>query len=260
MSCLFKVRPTGKAISSGQAVGLDIKYQTVTDEVDLVAQAALDSLPESCAKLGRAVRAHIADRPAWLQRYLLSSDIRDIFDAAWQERADAPGPALQSFVGALQPPAREWRTLRVPVEIPLGRLLTTVHLTPSGAPPAVYEGRALAFDLELSTSLAWLGEPPSHMSVSYELTANADDWVIAGKKRGVYTADPARPERQSIVLVPVRHGSLALPPVSVQLVGGGAPGVVCETYIANAAQGVKVLPSRTGMTALVPIQRWEEQQ
>lgn len=43
----------------------------------------------------------------------------------------------------------------------------------------------------------------------------------------------------------------------------GAPhnsgSIVCETYIANAAQGVKVLPSRTGMTALVPIQqRWEE--
>lgn len=258
MSCLFKVRPTGKAISTGQAVSLDIKYQTVTDEVDVLAHAALAALPEPCAKLARAVRTHIDDRPAWLQRYLLSSDVRDIFDAAWLQSVGAGG-AADAFVDALRPAVPAWRTLRVPVEIPLRRLLTTVQLTPADTPAAVYEGRALAFDLELATSLAWLGEQPAERpTVSYELTANADDWVIAGKKRGVYVADPAAPERQSIVLVPVRHGALALPPVSVQLVHG-VPGVVCETYIANAAQGVKVLPSRTGMTALVPIQRWEEQ-
>ncbi|CAK9779681.1 hypothetical protein CC85DRAFT_273697 [Cutaneotrichosporon oleaginosum] len=257
MSCLFKVRPSGR-VSSGQAVGLLIKYQTVTEEVDLLSQAALDALPDSCAKLGRAVRNHIEDRPAWLQPYLLSSDVRDIFDDRWRQSvSDLPQRTVDAFISALQPSVPQWRTLRVPVEIPLRRLLTTVTLTLSGAPMAIYEGRALAFDLELSTSLAWLGEPPSEMIVSYELTANAEDWAIAGKKRGVYVADPASPQRQSIVLVPVRHGSLALPPVSVQLVNGG--GIVCETYIANAAQGVKVLPSRTGMTTLVPIQRWEEQ-
>ncbi|BEI79882.1 hypothetical protein CcaverHIS002_0104110 [Cutaneotrichosporon cavernicola] len=261
MTCLFKVRPTGKTISGGQAVGLDIKYQTVTGEVDLLAQAALDTLPESCAKLARAVRNHIDDRAAWLQRYILSSDVGDIFDAAWQKSvSNVAATSIEAFVAAFRPAVPVWRTLRVPVEIPLRRLLTTVNLTPSGGPRAVYEGRAIAFDLELATSFAWLGETPVERPVvSYELTANADDWVIVGKKRGVYVADPATTERQSIVLVPVRHGSLALPPVTVQLVQGGAPGIVCETYIANAAQGVKVLPSRTGMTALVPIQRWEEQ-
>jgi hypothetical protein len=98
----------------------------------------------------------------------------------------------------------------------------------------------------------------------------------------VYTADPTAPHVQRIVLVPVRHGVLTLPPVAVQLVdpeptaadvatplqtpkaatpttpAAGAqqrraPSVLCETYIANAAQGVRVLPAQTDMTALVPI-------
>lgn len=182
-------------------MGLNIKYQTVTEEVELLAQAALDALTEPCAKLSRAVRAHIADRSVWLQRYLLSSAQTDIFDDVWRQNLpiNVPASSVETFFAALKPAKSSWRTLRVPVEIPLRRLLTTVQLTPSGSPSAVFEGRALSFDLELSTSLAWLGDEAvsERPHVTYDLTANVDDWVVVGKKRGVYVANVSSVRRPS---------------------------------------------------------------
>lgn len=191
------MRPTGKTISSGQAVGLDIKYQTITEEVELLAQAAVDQLSEPCATLVSAVRVRVEDRASWLHKYLLSSDPQSVFDETWRKSlsSNVPAAAVEAFTAALRPAVSQWRTLRVPVEIPLRRLLTTVHLTPSGSPSSVYEGRALSFDLELSTSLAWLGDETvaERPQVTYDLTANVDDWVVVGKKRGVYVADVSIP-------------------------------------------------------------------
>ena len=65
-----------------------------------------------------------------------------------------------------------------------------------------------------------------------------------------------------MILVPVRSGNIALPPVNVQLVADASEAserVLCETYVSNAAQGIRILPARTGMAALVPISNdWEQ--
>lgn len=215
---------------------------------------------EGVQALARLARAHITERRGWLQSYLLDGDVGVVFGEAFREgvAGDVPLSTLERFSASLSSPKPRWRTLRIPVDVPLGRLLTTVHLSPSSS-GSIYEGRALAFELRLETSVAWLGKaaPPAYR-VTYDVQPSADDWVVVGKKRGTYAASPGHTEVQQLVLVPVRHGTLALPPVSVQLIDKelSAPGpdrVWCETYVANAAQGIRVLPARTRMAALVPV-------
>lgn len=243
-------------------------------EVALAAQTALKTQPVPSAQLSRAVRRQLADRGLWLQKYLVSEDLTTVFDSTWLKSVPKSGrEAAHVFQAALGPVEPQRQTLCIPVEVPLRRLLTTVRFTPSTTEP-IHEGRALAFELSFSSSLAWLGventgaEGTPTYRVTYDVQASGDDWIVVGKKRGVYTADTSKPETERVVLVPVRHGTLALPPVAVQLLEPSANGVGgprshdrvhCETYVANAAYGVHVLPAKTGMTALVPIAtEWEE--
>jgi len=155
------------------------------------AQSALNALPIPSAALYRAVRDRLADRSAWLQAYLLSEDIATVFDDAWLSSVPAEAAeAAKTFLASIDPSAVRWCTLRIPVDVPLQRHLTTVRLTPA-TPGTLYEGRALAFDIELTTSLAWLGNevPRDNIRVTYDVQASADDWVIVGKKKGIYIAD-----------------------------------------------------------------------
>lgn len=244
---------------------LAIKYQTVDEELLHAAEAALAQLAgqKGVQALARLVRVYVTERGDWLQPYLLDGDLGAVFGRQFEAALGGAVPsgtvsAFMSTVASGGQAAPQWRTLRIPVDVPLGRLLTSVTLTPS-SPATIYEGRALAFKLALRTSTAWLGKasPPAYR-VSYDVQPSADDWVVVGKKRGVYTATPGAVEEQELVLVPVRYGTLALPPISVQLLDRelATPGperVLCETYVANAAQGIKVLPARTGMAALVPV-------
>lgn len=159
-------------------------------EVQLFSEAALGAFPSP--GLARSVRSHVAARSRWLQRYLLSGDEKTIFDNEWRATvpANVPASTVDAFLSAIKPVTPRWRTLRIPVEIPLRRLLTSVRLTPTSPTSSVYEGRALAFDLELATSYAWLGEAEKRVfKVTYDITANAEDWVVVGKKRGIYVAD-----------------------------------------------------------------------
>lgn len=244
---------------------LAIRYQTVDEELLHAAEQALIHLAgqKGVQALARLVRVYVTERGDWLQPYLLDGDLIAVFGSKFEAALGGAVPqttvsAFLSAVSKQSAPEPHWRTLRIPVDVPLGRLLTSVTLTPS-SPQTIYEGRALAFRLALRTSTAWLGRanPPAYR-VSYDVQPSADDWVVVGKKRGVYTATPGKVEEQELVLVPVRYGTLALPPISVQLLDRelAAPGpdrVLCETYVANAAQGIKVLPARTGMAALVPV-------
>lgn len=195
------MRHRGKEIHAGETLQLHIEYQTVAEgkshrllglppEITLLSEAALGSFPNRA--LARAVRKQVADRSRWLQRYLLADDVAAVFDKEWRSSvpSSVPAAAVDDFLASLEPAAPRWRTLRIPVEIPLRRLLTSVRLTPTSPTSSVYEGRALTFDLDLTTSFAWLGEAEKQaFRVTYDLTANAEDWVVVGKKRGIYTAD-----------------------------------------------------------------------
>ncbi|WOO84693.1 Trafficking protein particle complex subunit 10 [Vanrija pseudolonga] len=269
-SCLFKVKPKGPKLPTNEVLRLSIDYHTVEEEIEAIAQASLDKLKEPCAPLTRVVRDRITDRSTWLQNYLLANDPKVVFDDNWLVGlpASVPTQVSAAFTATLSPVEAKWRTLQIPVEVPLRRLLTTVTLKPAQSLPAIYEGRALPFDLSLATSLSWIGESEGEAKkertyrVTFDIQANADDWVVVGKKRGVYTVNPDEPERQGVILVPVRSGNIALPPVNVQLVADASEAserVLCETYVSNAAQGIRILPARTGMAALVPISNdWEQ--
>jgi hypothetical protein len=135
------------------------------------------------------VRDRVADRAAWLQPYLLSEEITTVFDTTWQASLNPEtAEAAKLFLSTLDPSAVRWRTLGIPVEVPLRRHLTTVRLTPA-TPGTLYEGRAIEFDMEFITSLAWLGDyTADQIRVTYDVQASADDWIVVGKKRGIYTA------------------------------------------------------------------------
>lgn len=124
-----------------------------------------------------------------------------MFDDAWLNGVPSSTSELaKKFMADMDPQAVRWRTLRIPVEIPLRRHLTTVRLTPA-AQGTLYEGRALPFDIELTTSLAWLGDQsPDNIRVTYDVQASVDDWVVIGKKRGIYTASVSDLERPKLTI------------------------------------------------------------
>lgn len=62
-----------------------------------------------------------------------------------------------------------------------------------------------------------------------------------------------------MTLVPTRSGTLALPGVSVQMVSSAVrrgrsddEDTLCETFVENAAEAIRVLPVKQEVTALVP--------
>jgi hypothetical protein len=58
----------------------------------------------------------------------------------------------------------------------------------------IYEGRALAMTVQLTTFYSWAGEPASaRTSLVFDVQSAPDDWIILGKKRGYYIAN-VRPE------------------------------------------------------------------
>jgi len=110
----------------------------------------------------------------------------------------------------------------------------------------------------------------------FDVLPSPEDWLVLGKKKGYYIANPDKAEEQEIVLVPMRPGALFLPNVAVSLLpstsrdstgfaiaGGEASGqegqrLMCETYVSNAAETVRVLPAKGSVTALVPLEpAWE---
>lgn len=62
------------------------------------------------------------------------------------------------------------------------------------------------------------------------------------------------------MLVPTRPGTLALPSMTVQIVPTSTPrgrsddeDTLCETFVENAAEAIRVLPVKKEVTALVPV-------
>lgn len=61
-----------------------------------------------------------------------------------------------------------------------------------------------------------------------------------------------------LTLVPMRPGTLALPNVAVSIIprpGSRDPSqlLICETFVENAAEAIRVLPAARAMSAIVPV-------
>ena len=132
-------------------------------------------------------------------------------------------------------------------------------------------------DIRMTSHFSWLGpgETLVDTKLVYDLQINSDDWLVMGRKKGHYVLDvrtisfhssclpfesqSSNPQKQRVVLVPMRSGSLFLPTVSIQLLQPNQDGMICETYVENAAEAVDVLPAKSSATILIPThEQWTE--
>nr|XP_031863557.1 uncharacterized protein CI109_000809 [Kwoniella shandongensis]KAA5530629.1 hypothetical protein CI109_000809 [Kwoniella shandongensis] len=282
LSCLFKIEQAkGDGALSTAVLRLSIRYRSIEEELTQAVDRALNSVSiAQRSALERNVRRTISDRGQWLRSYLLSQSLSHIFRSSLEESDE---DSVKNFLEALDKGEdgieAVWRTLEIPVDVPQKRLLTTVRITPTVPTGAIYEGRAISINLSLSTSFAWAGDEEEtgddkkQTGLVSDVQTNPDDWLVLGKKKGYYFVDRSSPkeEVQQIVLVPMRPGTLFLPSVHVALLhnttdphahGGGwtheqshsqKEEMLCETYVENAAESLRILPAKREVTTVVPI-------
>lgn len=265
LSFLFKIRrkKDGDPVSS---LNLRIKYRQIDEEIRSSVTDALRSLsPTSRSSIERAVREILADRSKW-RSYLIGESLEEIFRYELKDMGDSGLAFCESIKSATLP---EWRSLEIPVDVPQRRLLTAISLTPTLSPStSIYQGRPLAFLLKLSTSSQWMGLPSEltkeekTQRLVYDVQVNPEDWIVLGKKKAYFVPDPEKDVSVEIVLLPTRAGTIFLPNVAIYPLdspGGSSEGqakiqgVLCESYMKNAAQTVRVLPAKKEVTVLVPV-------
>ncbi|OCF36173.1 hypothetical protein I316_02045 [Kwoniella heveanensis BCC8398] len=280
---------------------LQIGYRSLDEEVKRAVNDALrDSSRSQSSRLDgavlQAIRSWPNNRSNWLAPYLLGEPLGGILRNSLTKHV-AGLEGIDGLIQALNVPSDYiWRTLEIPVDIPQYRLLTSVRISPVTPLGQIYEGRAIPVTIRLATSYAWAGGA-KNIAGSSDTKARrvvfdihqTDDWLICGKKKGYYTADPATPEEQRITLIPLRAGQLFLPSVSIHLLphsSASAPSnptsnshpqahahirpnnqqgtpvlthaqyqqdLICETYLENAAECITVLPAKKEVNAFVPI-------
>lgn len=76
------------------------------------------------------------------------------------------------------------------------QLLTAISLIPTLPPSTlIYQGRPLAFLLNLSTSSRWMGLPSELTEeekiqrLVYDVQVNPEDWIVLGKKKAYFVPD-----------------------------------------------------------------------
>lgn len=139
------------------------------------------------------------------------------------------------------------------------QILNLVSLTPAYSRTQL--GLPLPITLSITPTFAWARTPrpagAAPLVLTYDLAANAADWLVSGRKKGRFDAREGGECVVELVLVPVRAGRLFLPSVAIRVVreeeegggegqgGGRGRGMVgCETQHLNAGVGVEVLPVR----------------
>nr|KIR47844.1 hypothetical protein I312_02992 [Cryptococcus bacillisporus CA1280] len=256
------IAPDGNPTSS---LSLRIRYRQVDEEIRSSVTDVLRSLsPSSRASIERAVYEILADRSKW-RSYLIGESLEGIFCHALKNMGNSGLAFCESIKSVTLP---KWRTLEIPVDVPQRRLLTAISLVPTLPPSTlIYQGRPLAFLLKLSTSSQWMGLPSELTEeekiqrLVYDVQVNPEDWIVWGKKKAYFVPDPEKDVKVEIVLLPTRAGTIFLPNVSIyplhspdgsSELQAKVQGVLCESYMENAAQTVRVLPAKKEVTVLVP--------
>nr|XP_019048846.1 hypothetical protein I302_02625 [Kwoniella bestiolae CBS 10118]OCF27776.1 hypothetical protein I302_02625 [Kwoniella bestiolae CBS 10118] len=264
LSCLFKVKQNTKD-EDGAVLRLRIHYQSSEEEVRLKIENAFSKLPSASRNSLRVMTREWADdRGKWLKPYLLGTSLAGtLAEGLKSQRVEG----VEDFLQAMDNDEEQiWRTLEIPVDVPQHRLLTTVRMTPTNSSNQIYEGRAINVNLSLSTSFTWAGNHGKDGNRLVFDIQNNEDWLVVGKKKGYYLADPDKPEEQRIIIIPMRSGKLFLPTVTIQLLSTLTNNntnqgksqmdndeLLCETYFENSAEYITVLPAKKEVNCFVPI-------
>ncbi|OAV91949.1 hypothetical protein PTTG_07389 [Puccinia triticina 1-1 BBBD Race 1] len=119
------------------------------------------------------------------------------------------------------PPNLPWQSITHPFTLSRSVILATIDFQrASGEEGQVGQvGRPVPIDLLISTSFNWAtpspGRPP--VGLVYEIAESSDQWLIGGRKRGMFIARDDGIEKINLVLVPLRPGYLNVPRVTIKL-------------------------------------------
>jgi hypothetical protein len=181
--------------------------------------------------------------------------------------------------GAAPPSPYPHRRIIITVAIPPTHILHTASLSiispdqPSTrSSPVAVVGKPLMTDLCIQHTRRWasssslvaaarLSSPDDAIEFVYSVEANAEIWLIAGQRRGHFTAKEDEVHKVPIMLLPLKPGNFLLPSVHIhpRIKGGGAEGdgrdgadeverLNCETDYLSAGECVVVVPDIRGST------------
>lgn len=146
------------------------------------------------------------------------------------------------------------RRIEIPVEIPSLPVLHTVSLAvdkrPASRPYAI--GEIVTGELRIIHTRHWSAMETKHegpLSFVYELEASAESWLVAGQRRGFFTAVEGESKVFPIMLLPLRAGKLMLPIVEVRSAREDDHDELstCETDYQSLGTAVEVI---SGVTAV----------
>jgi hypothetical protein len=194
----------------------------------------------------------------------------------------------------------QWNTLSIPVDIPQVDIVSSVSLKLHDGGQPLIVGQPVPATLSVETSFVWAASTPESASkkppvgddaqpevspgvdeaqevrLMYDVQVDYESWVASGAKKDSFalprtsrsagTRPP--PATFSLTLVPLRAGSLLLPPVNVWALppghdgeasaaeaDGGAAAPSCATHLAEGCARVEVLPKR----APPPSYQWADE-
>ncbi|QRV95141.1 Trafficking protein particle complex subunit 10, TRAPPC10 [Ceratobasidium sp. AG-Ba] len=266
----------------GETLQLIIAYRSLHEDISKIVEHAANlitpngSNPRIRKQQRGTIEATLLNETGWidmLELIRLSDSSLDIETWAKQLVEKAPVKLeLASVIEAIEDLRRldmespldkkdedsSWRTVTMPFDVPLMNIINRVQITPKLATGSqTYAGQPIDVALTISSLFHWSGlGPESEKScmMRYDMACETDSgWLVCGPKRGEYIAMDGAEHTTQLTLLPLRHGTLSLPVVSVEPIenfeGGGRP--TCETWQADGAKKMTVLPRNAKSTFVV---------
>ncbi|KAG8739481.1 hypothetical protein FRC10_005577 [Ceratobasidium sp. 414] len=178
------------------------------------------------------------DLEAWAQQLVekapVKLEVRSVVDALEDmRRVDSQSQSDVRDEGS------EWRTVTMPFDVPLMNIVNRVQITPHLDSKAQnYAGQPIDITLNITSSFHWSG-----------LGQGTEDKCMMRYDMG------DNEHAIQLTLLPLRHGTLSLPIVSVEPIesseGGRRPS--CETWQADGAKRIVVLPRNARSTFVVAL-------
>ncbi|KAF2205415.1 hypothetical protein GQ43DRAFT_477384 [Delitschia confertaspora ATCC 74209] len=240
---------------------------TLLDRVDIGSFGDLD-WGECMDSLPHSIREDVR---AWVQKFHEDHKLISL--------ATCSDPT--SLISGVAPPSPyPHRRIIITVTIPPTHILHTASLSlVSPDQPSVHSsaiavvGKPLMASLRIKHTRRWaipsslvsaarLSSPDDPIEFVYIIEANPEIWLIAGQRRGHFTAKEDQEHTFPMVLLPLKSGSLLLPTVDIRArVKGAAEGdkkggveqLNCETDYLGYAECVMVVPDVRSSTVGVEI-------
>ncbi|KAG9122741.1 hypothetical protein FRC07_000745, partial [Ceratobasidium sp. 392] len=226
-----------------------------------------------------AIKSALLNDTAWIDMFeLIRLSPANIDLEVWAQQLVEKAPVkldLRSVIEAIEDVRKidsglqsegkehsEWRTVMMPFDVPLMNIINRVQITPQLDPGVQkYAGQPIDVTLTITSSFHWSGlgqGSESQCIMRYDVVCEVDSgWLVCGPKRGEYLATDEKEHTIQLTLLPLRHGTLSLPVVSVEPIessdGGRRPS--CETWQADGAKKIVVLPrnARSTFVLAMPI-------